>query len=54
MRIDGGNHVQFAYYRHQLGDDDATISRQEQQELLETALLQALSSATHRRDGFDN
>jgi pimeloyl-ACP methyl ester carboxylesterase len=46
IRIDGGNHVQFAYYRHQLGDDDATISREKQQELLGAALLQALSSAS--------
>jgi pimeloyl-ACP methyl ester carboxylesterase len=45
VEIPGANHVQFAYYRHQLGDDEATISRAEQQRLLEAALLNALSSA---------
>lgn len=47
VEIPGGNHVQFAYYRHQLGDDRATMSRAEQQRLLEAALLSALSSANH-------
>jgi pimeloyl-ACP methyl ester carboxylesterase len=47
VEIPGANHVQFGYYRHQLGDDQATISRGEQQKLLEIALLNALSSAVH-------
>lgn len=47
IEIDGGNHVQFGYYRHQLGDNDATISLEDQQRLLEAALLEALSSASH-------
>ena len=49
VKIEGGNHVQFAYYRHQLGDGDAIISRQEQQKLLENALLDALSSPNQTR-----
>ena len=48
VEIEGGNHVQFGYYRHQLGDGDATISRAEQQKRLETALLAALSHAAMR------
>lgn len=47
VEIPGANHIQFGYYRHQLGDDKATISRAEQQKLLEAALLKALSSANH-------
>lgn len=43
VEIPGANHVQFGYYRHQLGDDKATISRAQQQEFLEAALLNALS-----------
>src|SRR5688572_9207626 len=48
VEIEGGNHVQFGYYRHQLGDSEATISRAEQQKLVETALLAALSRAAVR------
>jgi pimeloyl-ACP methyl ester carboxylesterase len=47
VEIPGANHVQFGYYRHQLGDDKATISRAEQQTLLEAALWNSLSSAHH-------
>lgn len=47
IAIPGGNHVQFGYYRHQLGDHRATISRADQQTLLASALLNALSSANH-------
>jgi pimeloyl-ACP methyl ester carboxylesterase len=47
VEIPGANHVQFGYYRHQLGDDRATISHAEQQRLLEAALLNALSSSNH-------
>lgn len=31
VRIDGGNHVQFAYYGYQLGDNRADIDREKQQ-----------------------
>jgi pimeloyl-ACP methyl ester carboxylesterase len=48
VQIPGANHVQFGYYRHQLGDDRAIISRAEQQKLLDAALLNALSSANRR------
>jgi pimeloyl-ACP methyl ester carboxylesterase len=49
IRIEGGNHVQFGYYRHQLGDEEATISRIEQQKQVEQALLGALSTRSHHR-----
>lgn len=42
--IEGGNHVQFGYYRHQLGDDTATISRTEQQTAVRDELLRMLSA----------
>jgi pimeloyl-ACP methyl ester carboxylesterase len=42
--IEGGNHVQFGYYRHQLGDDSATISRAEQQAAVRDELLRMLSA----------
>jgi len=40
--IEGGNHSQFGYYGSQLGDSTATISREQQQELLVQAILSAL------------
>lgn len=42
--IDGGNHSQFGYYGSQLGDNAATISREQQQELTVEAILFALKS----------
>ncbi|RZK56576.1 MAG: hypothetical protein EOO87_05140 [Pedobacter sp.] len=33
VKIEGANHAQFGYYGFQLGDNSATISRTEQQEL---------------------
>ena len=45
VEIAGGNHVQFGHYRHQLGDGEATISREEQQTLVRRALLDVLSEA---------
>ena len=42
--IDGGNHSQFGYYGTQLGDDSATISREEQQKLTVDAVLTALKN----------
>lgn len=41
--IDGGNHSQFGYYGSQLGDNAASISRAEQQELTLHAILSALN-----------
>lgn len=43
VEIAGGNHVQFGYYRRQLGDDAAAIPREAQQRAVETALLNALA-----------
>lgn len=40
--IKGGNHAQFGYYGMQLSDDNATISRVEQQQLTEQAILRFL------------
>ena len=45
IRIEGGNHTQFGYYRFQLGDRTATINRQQQQQLLLEAMLLALHRA---------
>lgn len=53
IQIDGGNHVQFAFYRHQLGDGHATISRSEQQDLLAAALLQALSAVRETGESME-
>jgi pimeloyl-ACP methyl ester carboxylesterase len=47
VEIPGGNHVQFGFYRHQLGDEKATISRTEQQRLLGSALLSAMPASNH-------
>jgi hypothetical protein len=44
IRIEGGNHVQFGYYRHQLGDNPAAISRTAQQNVIEGALLDVLAA----------
>ncbi len=41
--IEGGNHSQFGYYGSQLGDNAATISREQQQKLMIEAILSALS-----------
>ena len=42
VAIAGGNHVQFGYYRHQLGDDSAEISREDQQRATEGAVFRLL------------
>lgn len=42
IRIDGGNHAQFAWYGTQLGDSGATISRAAQQRQLLQAVLDQL------------
>lgn len=41
--IEGGNHVQFGFYRHQLFDGAATISREEQTRQVAQALLAMLA-----------
>lgn len=40
--ISGGNHAQFGYYGRQLGDNSATISREEQQRETAVAILSFL------------
>jgi len=42
QEIDGANHVQFGYHRHQLGDHAARISRQQQQAATLAGLLRLL------------
>ena len=43
IRIDGGNHSQFAYYGLQPGDWRATITREAQQQVVVSALLEILA-----------
>ena len=42
--IEGGNHGQFGYYGAQLGDNAATISREEQQKLTVEAVFTVLNN----------
>jgi len=42
IAIEGGNHAQFGYYGSQLGDNSATISREQQQKLILEHILQFL------------
>jgi dienelactone hydrolase len=42
IAIEGGNHAQFGWYGPQPGDNEATISRQEQQAQIVSATLQLL------------
>jgi alpha/beta hydrolase family protein len=44
VRIQGGNHIQFAYYRFQLWDRRATISREAQQAQTLQAILETFST----------
>ena len=44
VRIEGGNHAQFGWYGTQSGDEAATISREEQQEIVISATLDLLQS----------
>jgi hypothetical protein len=39
IEIEGGNHLQFGHYGHQLFDGTATISRERQQQITREALL---------------
>ncbi len=42
VAIEGGNHAQFGYYGAQAGDNEAAISRPEQQALIRAATLELL------------
>jgi hypothetical protein len=42
VAIEGGNHAQFGFYGPQSGDNEATISREEQQAQIAAATLQLL------------
>lgn len=44
VAIEGGNHSQFGYYGKQLGDDNATISRPQQQQQTLDALIEFLNT----------
>lgn len=52
IEIAGGNHSQFGHYGHQFLDGSATISRQEQQAIARSALLDAIVAARDRSVGF--
>ncbi len=43
VKIDGGNHSQFGYFGTLLGDNRAEISREEQQEIMVSAILSMLN-----------
>lgn len=43
VKIDGGNHSQFGYFGTLLGDNQAEISREEQQEITVSAILSVLN-----------
>jgi pimeloyl-ACP methyl ester carboxylesterase len=45
VEIKGGNHSQFGHYGHQLFDGSPTISRETQQTITRSALLDALTKA---------
>jgi len=49
IAIDGGNHSQFGWYGPQSGDNEATISRQEQQKQIVQAALDFLGSVDSRK-----
>jgi predicted esterase len=52
IEIKGGNHSQFGYYGFQLGDDEATISREEQQRIVFEEILKAIIES-HPRDSAE-
>jgi pimeloyl-ACP methyl ester carboxylesterase len=47
VAIEGGNHSQFGYYGHQLFDGNATITREAQQAITRSTLLDVLGHAAH-------
>lgn len=44
--IEGGNHAQFGWYGRQSGDGEATITREQQQEIFTQATISLLDSVT--------
>lgn len=50
VRIEGGNHSQFGYIGTLLGDQQATISRAEQQDLTVSAILSMLNAVDQQRN----
>lgn len=44
VEIKGGNHAQFAYYGSQLGDDNATITREVQQSIVNQTVIDFLKA----------
>ena len=46
--IEGGNHAQFGNYGHQDGDAIATVSREHQQELTVTAIIDFISKTPRK------
>lgn len=48
VQIEGGNHSQFGYYGSQLGDNSATISREQQQKITVDAILSALNGVQEK------
>ena len=50
VMIEGGNHAYFGYYGPQSGDNEATISRAEQQAQVRAATLDALERVRINED----
>jgi hypothetical protein len=48
VEITGGNHSQFGRYGHQLFDGTATISREEQEMITRSAILEAIAAVAKR------
>lgn len=48
VEIIGGNHSQFGRYGHQLLDGDASISREQQEIITRTAILEAMTAVAKR------
>lgn len=48
--IEGGNHSQFGYYGNQLGDNSASITREEQQAQTVDAILQVLKNIQEEKE----
>ncbi len=44
IQIEGANHAQFGYYGPQLGDNDAAISREKQQKIVVSAIIETVKS----------
>lgn len=48
VEITGGNHSQFGRHGHQLFDGAATISREEQERITRSAILEAMAGVAER------